>query len=93
MFVKKSNEVLRFYINYRKLNVIIKRNRYFISLINKIFERVQNYKYLIKLNIIIIFNKLRINFISEDYRIFDTFFKIYKYGIFLFGFTNGPVIY
>ena len=40
LFIKKSNEVLRFYVNYRKLNVIIKRNRYFISLINKILEKI-----------------------------------------------------
>ena len=30
----------RFYINYRKLNVIIKRNRYFISLINEILIKI-----------------------------------------------------
>ena len=40
LFIKKSNESLRFYMNYRKLNVIIKRNRYFISLINKILIKI-----------------------------------------------------
>ena len=40
LFAKKSNKNLRFYVNYRKLNVIIKRNRYFILLINEILIRI-----------------------------------------------------
>ena len=40
LFIKKLNENLRFYVNYRKLNVIIKRNRYFILLINKILIKI-----------------------------------------------------
>ena len=37
--LKKSNEKLRFYVDYKKLNVIIKKNRYFILLINGIFDK------------------------------------------------------
>ena len=40
LFIKKSNKELRFCVNYRKLNVIIKRNRYFISLIDEILIRI-----------------------------------------------------
>ena len=40
LFAKKLNEKLRFYVNYRKLNVIIKRNRYFILLIDEILIRI-----------------------------------------------------
>ena len=40
LFAKKPNKGLRFYINYRKLNVIIKRNRYSISLINEILTKI-----------------------------------------------------
>ena len=40
LFIKKLNNELRFYVNYRKLNVIIKRNRYFISLIDEILIRI-----------------------------------------------------
>ena len=40
LFVEQSNEELRFCVNYRKLNVIIKRNRYFISLIDEILIRI-----------------------------------------------------
>ena len=40
LFGKKLNDKLRFYVNYRRLNMIIKRNRYSISLINKILIRL-----------------------------------------------------
>ena len=40
LFIKKLNRKLRFYINYKKLNVIIKRNRYFIFLINEILIKI-----------------------------------------------------
>ena len=36
LFIEKSNKELRFYVDYTKLNVIIKRNRYSISLIEEI---------------------------------------------------------
>ena len=40
LFVEKSNERLRFCVDYKKLNVIIKKNRYFISLINEVLTRI-----------------------------------------------------
>ena len=40
LFAEKSNEGLQFCVNYRKLNAIIKRNRYFISLINEILTKI-----------------------------------------------------
>ena len=40
LFVEKSNERLRFCVDYKKLNVIIKRNRYFILLINEILIKI-----------------------------------------------------
>ena len=40
LFIKKSNKELRFCVNYKKLNVIIKRNRYFILLIDEILIKI-----------------------------------------------------
>ena len=91
--LKKPNEKLRFYINYRKLNVIIKRNRYFISLIDEILIKIQDCKYLTRLNIIITFNKLRMHSNNKDFITFVIFFKIYKYRMLLFELINGSVIY
>ncbi len=58
LFALKANKDLRFCVNYWKLNVIFKRNRYFLLLINEIIDKIVSCKHLTKLNIISAFNKL-----------------------------------
>ena len=79
LFIKKSNEELRFCVDYKKLNVIIKRNRYFILLINEILIKIQNCKYFIRLNIIIAFNKLQMHSNNENFITFVISLETYKY--------------
>ncbi len=52
LFALKANEDLQFCVNYRKLNVIFKRNKYFLSLIDEIIDKIVNCKHLTRLNII-----------------------------------------
>ena len=93
LFAEKSNNELRFYVNYRKLNVIIKRNRYFISLIDEILIKIQGCKYLTRLNIITAFNKLRMHSNNENFITFVTFLKVYKYHVLSFELINDSIIY
>ena len=88
LFVVKSNEQFRLCVNYRKLNVIIKRNNYFILLIEKNFVRIINCKFLFKLNIISIFNKFQMNSQNEKLIIFIYSLNIYKYHVFHFELIN-----
>jgi len=46
LFTEKKDESLRFCINYRKLNALIKRNHYSLLLIDETFARIQESKYL-----------------------------------------------
>ena len=75
-------------MNYRRFNYITKRNRYSIFLIEKILIKIQNCKYLIKLNIISIFNKFRMNEKSKKFITFVIFMKLYKYRILFFELIN-----
>jgi len=93
LFVAKSNEKLRFYVDYRKLNALTCRNRYSISLIEKTLARVISYKYLIKLNIIVAFNKLCMHSNSENYITFIISMKVYKYYVLFFDLTNESTSY
>ncbi len=93
LFVAKLNEELRFYVNYRKLNALICRNRYLIFLIKKTLARVMSCKYLIKLNIIVAFNKLRMHLNSENYITFVIFMKVYKYYVLFFDLINELTSY
>ena len=52
LFVVKFNKYFRVYIDYRRLNAIIRRNRYLISLIEKILAKVIECKYLTKLKLL-----------------------------------------
>ena len=88
LFVIKFNEEFRFYVNYRKLNVIIKRNDYFISFIDKILIKFIECKYITKLNIIAIFNKFRMHLKNENLITFICSLKVYKYHVLFFNLTN-----
>ena len=88
LFAMKVNEDLRFCVNYRKLNVITKRNRYSLLLIEEIIEKIIECKHFIKLNIIVVFNKLRMHSDSENYTIFITILNVYKYRVLSFGLIN-----
>jgi len=93
LFAEKKDESLHFCINYRKLNALIKRNHYSLSLINETFARIQESKYLTRLNIIVTFNKLHMHSDSEDLTIFITFFDSYKYHVMLFELINESTFY
>ncbi len=93
LFIEKKNESLRFCVNYRKLNALIKWDHYSLSLIDETLACIQESKYLTRLNIIIAFNKLRIHSDSEDLTIFIIFFNLYKYYVMLFELTNELTFY
>jgi hypothetical protein len=51
IFVCKANKSLRFCIDYRKLNAITKKNRYYFLLINETLARLAKAKIFTKLDI------------------------------------------
>ncbi len=93
LFVEKKDDSLRFCIDYRKLNALIKRDRYSLSLIDETLARIQESKYLTRLNIIVAFNKLRMHSDSEDLTIFIISFDFYKYHVMSFKLINDSTFY
>jgi len=93
LFVEKKDDSLRFCVDYRKLNALIKRNRYSLLLIDETLARIQDSKYLTQLNIIVVFNKLRMHSSSEDLTIFITSFDFYKYHVMSFELINDLTFY
>ncbi len=93
LFILKANEDLWFCVNYQKLNVIFKRNRYFLSLINEIINKIMSCKHLTRLNIISMFNKLQMHLNNENYIIFITALKAYKYKMLSFKLTNKLIFF
>jgi len=93
LFIEKKDDSLRFCVNYRKLNALIKRDRYLLSLIDETLARIQDSKYLTQLNIIVVFNKLRMHSSSKDLTIFITSFDFYKYHVMSFELINDSTFY
>ncbi len=93
LFIEKKDDSLRFCVDYRKLNTLIKRNHYSLPLIDEILAWIQESKYLTQLNIIVAFNKLQMHSDNEDLTIFITFFDSYKYHVMLFKLINELTFY
>jgi len=93
LFIEKKDDSLRFCVNYRKLNALIKRDHYSLSLIDETFAHIQESKYLTQLNIIVAFNKRRMHSDSEDLTIFITSFDFYKYHVISFKLINDSTFY
>ncbi len=91
LFTLKANEDLWFCVNYWKLNVIIKRNRYSLSLIDEMINKIVDCKHLTQLDIISTFNKLRMHSDSENYTIFIIALKAYKSKMLSFELINDSV--
>ncbi len=93
LFALKANEDLRFCINYQKLNVIFKRNKYSLSLIDEIIDKIVNCKHLTRLNIISAFNKLQMHLDSENYITFIIALEAYKYKMLSFKLINESIFF
>ncbi len=93
LFIEKKDDSLRFCVDYRKLNALIKRDCYSLSLIDEILAHIQESKYLTQLNIIVTFNKLCMHLNSENLTIFIIFFDLYKYHVMLFDLINESAFY
>jgi hypothetical protein len=60
LFVKKSKDDLRLCVNYKELNAITIKNRYSISLMNQLLNRLSDVKRFTKFNIQTTYNFIRI---------------------------------
>jgi len=60
LFILKTNKEFRLYVNYKGLNVVTIKNRYLFLFINEIFNRVSGAKIFTKINIKIIYYRVRI---------------------------------
>jgi len=93
LFALKANKDLHFCMNYHKLNVTFKRNRYSLSLINEIIDKIADCKHLTRVNIISAFNKLWMHFNNKNYITFITALKAYKYRVLFFELTNELIFF
>jgi hypothetical protein len=94
LFVQKSNEELRFCVNYKKLNAITKKNRYSLSLISEVIARLIKVKFIIKIDIRHVFNRIKIIIEkNEELTIFITKYDNYQYRVLSFDLIDDSFIF
>jgi hypothetical protein len=93
LFARKSNGLLRFCVNYYKLNALTKKNRYPLLLIDKTLARLNRAKVFTKLDIRQVFYRIRISLESKELIVFRTCYGLFEYRVLPFGLTNSPATF
>jgi transposase InsO family protein len=93
LFVKKPDGSLRFCVDFRKLNLLSRKDRYPLPLIDETLARISQAKVFTKLDIRQAFHRIRVHPDSEELTTFRTRYGAYKYKVLPFGLTNGPATY
>ena len=89
LFAFKKNKSLRLYVDYRKLNNIIIKNRYLLFNINELQNKIIEIKFFTKLDLREVYNLIRMK-TNEKWKItFRTRYNHYKYTIMSFEFINA----
>jgi hypothetical protein len=93
LFVKKADEGLRFCVDYQKLNNISVKNRYPLPLIKKSLNNLKGMKYFTKIDIVFIFNNIRIKKEQKYLIAFRIRFSLYEFLMMPFELTEASAIF
>ena len=90
LFVKKPGKGLRLCVKYKTLNAITVKNKYPLPLIQETLNRLVKVKYLTKLDIVAIFNKIRMVENEKWKTVFRTRYGFFESLIMNFGLCGVP---
>ena len=93
IFIKKPSGGLRFCVDYRALNVVIIRDGYPLPLIHDTLRDISASRYVLKVDVISAFHRLRIRPGDEPLTTFRTPFGAYQWKVTPFGLTNAPAAF
>ena len=93
MFVKKKDDSLRLWVDYRSLNEVTKKDRYPLPLFGEALDRLHTAKYSTKLDIKEAYHNIRIKKGDEWKTTFATKYETYEYLVMPFGLCNAPGIF
>jgi hypothetical protein len=93
LFAKKPGGGLCFCIDYYALNTITIKNRYPLPLIQETLARLSKTKIYTKLDVITVFNHIRIAEKQEYLTAFNTRYGLYETLVILFGLSNVSITF
>ena len=92
-FVFKKNDNFRFCVDYKKLNILIIKNKYLFSLIDKMLNRFMNAVYFIKLDFKNAYYRIKIRKDDEWMTTFCIHYDHFEYAIMFFELVNASVTF
>lgn len=90
LFIRKPGGGLRFCCDYRALNKLTRKDRYPQPLIQETLNRINKVKWFTKLDVTVVFHKIRIVKGDEWLTAFRTRFGLFEWLVTLFSLTNAP---
>ena len=93
LIIKKLDNDLRIYVDYRALNALIIRNRNILLLIKNTLTKLYIIKYYIKFDIIVVFNEIRIKKENKKKITFFIKYELFEYIIISFKLYNALNIF
>src|SRR6266699_4008100 len=89
IFIFRKNGKLKLYVDYRRLNRIIKKNRTALSLINEMFDRLLQIRFFIKIDIKEVYHSTVKIKEGDEWKIaFRYKYGYFEYMVLLLDFTN-----
>jgi hypothetical protein len=88
LFVKKKDESLRLYIDYRPLNVVTIKNKYHLPRIDVLFYQLVGAKVFSKIDLCYSYHEIMIQASDIPKTTFSTRYGLYEYLAMSFGLTN-----
>ena len=93
LFVKKKDGSLRLCVDYRRLNLLMKKNWYPLPLIGEALDWLSGAKIYTKLDIWVAYNQVRMKEGDEWKTTFWTWYGHYEYCVMPFGLANAPATF
>jgi hypothetical protein len=88
--VKKKDQSLRLYVDYRPLNAVTSKNKYPLPCIDILFDQLIGAKVFSKVDFRSDYHQIKIRPKDVPKTAFSTRYELYEYLIMSFGLTNAP---
>jgi hypothetical protein len=93
LFVKKKDQSLRLWVDYRPLNAVTIKNKYPLPCIDILFDQLTGAKVFSKVNLRLGYHQIKIRLEVVSKTAFSTRYGLYEYLVMSFGFTNAPAYF
>jgi hypothetical protein len=90
LFVKKKDQSLRLYIDYRPLNAVTIKNMYPLSCIDILLDQLNGARVFSMVDLYSSYHQIRIRPEDVSKTAFSTRYGLYEYLVMSFGLTNAP---